>query len=218
MNRTLAVGIGFLLAGPAFAQPSSDWERLAAKKYADCVVIETMVTTVTTPVGGRASAGCDTGGGGVKSCSVTVAPTQADYFLDTTIDVNTPWVCVKLDGDNPCAFVQATPILFSSDTRATRTFTTNSDRVALSQSIPQVKKESTYTFVPQPSKTLYRGTTFAVAIKKTAASARFECTLSNGNQEIYPVLDRRNLSDEITWDSKNENDPVFNIIKYKVTK
>ncbi len=216
MRSAVIVGFALLAAGAASAQPALEWEKLAGKKFADCIVIETMVTTITSPVGGRASAGCDTGGGGVKSCSVTVGPTQADYFLDTSIDVNTPWVCVKLDGDNPCAFVQATPILFSSDTRATRTFTTNSDRVALSQSIPQVKKESTYTFVPQPPRTLYKGSTFAVAIRKAASSARFECTLSNGNQEIYPVLDKKNLSDEITWDSKNENDPVFNIIKYKV--
>ncbi len=217
MRRIVISALAISVSGPvALAQPSPEWEKLAARKYAECVVIETMVSTVTTPVGGQASAGCDTGGGGVKSCSVTVGPTRPDYFLDTTIDVNTPWVCVKLNGDNPCAFVRATPILFSSDKQATRTFTTDSDRVALSHSIPRVKRESSYTFVPQPPRTLYANTSFSVAIKKSASSARFECTLSAGDQEIFPVLDKKDLSPDIKFVSKTEADPVFDIIKYKV--
>ena len=218
MNKTAIVGLVLFSATPVFGQAGTEWERLAGKKYAECVVIETMVTSVTTPVGGQASAGCDTGGGGVKSCPVNVVPTQPDYVLDTSMDPNTPWVCVKLDGDNPCAFVQATPILFSSERQASRIFTTNSDRVALSQSIRQLRKESSYKNEPQPPRNLYRETEFTVAIRKVANSARFECTLSNGNQEIFPVLEKQNLSKDITWVSKVETDPVFNFIKYRVTK
>lgn len=206
------------VSGVAHAQSNDPFERLAPKKFAECVVVETNRSTTTTPVQGEAVAGCETGGGGVKHCSVGVAPNQPDYILNTAIDRNGPYSCVKLDGDNPCAFVQPSPIIFNSERSATRTFTTNSDRVLVIQSIPQLKLEQKFEDFPQKPRWLYTETKFSIAIKKSMFSARLECTLTTGDQVIYPVVEGKDLSDKIKFVSKNASDPALEIYTYQVGK
>lgn len=200
----------------AYAQSRDPFVLLDSKKFAQCTAIETVRSAVTTPVSGQAVAGCETGGGGDKHCTVGVGPTQPDYILDTTTDRNGAWICTKLAGDNPCAFVQAGPIIFNSDTSASRTFTTNSDRVLVAQAIPQLKVTATYSDSPQAPRTLYTDTKFSLAIRKSTYSSRFECTLTTGDQLIYPIVDGKDLSDKIKFVSENTDDAVLKILTYQV--
>jgi hypothetical protein len=49
-------------------------------------------------------------------------------------------------------------------------------------------------------------------------SARFECTLTTGDQVIYPVVEGKDLSDKIKFVSKNASDPALEIYTYQVGK
>jgi hypothetical protein len=216
-NAGLCLIVMVSATATAYAESRDPFSLLDSKKFAQCTAIETVRSTVTTPVSGQAVAGCETGGGGVKSCTVGVGPNQADYVLDTTIDRNGAWICTKLAGDNPCAFVQAGPIIFNSETSASRTFTTNSDRVLVAQAIPQLKVTATYSDNPQTPKTLYTDTKFSLAIRKSTYSSRLECTLTTGDQLIYPIIDGKDLSDKIKFVSENTDDAVLKIITYQVT-
>jgi len=216
MKTFLCALAALTVSSVAYGETPDPWQRLAAKKFAECVAVETSRSTTTTPVAGEAMGECDTGGGGVKSCTLGVGATQPDYVLDTTINKTGPYYCQRLDGDNPCAFVQPGPIVFTSERSASRSFTTNSDRVALVQTIPQLKLQATFQDFPQPPRTLYTDAKFSVAIKKTMFSARLECTLQTGDQVIYPIDGNKDLSDKIKFVSENTDDPALNIFTYQV--
>jgi hypothetical protein len=217
MIRLIVSTFGLVsLSSACLAAAQGDpFEALASKKFAQCVTIETTRTVTTSPVPGQAVGGCGTGGGGLKSCTADVGPSRDDYVLDTTFPNNSAYLCQKLDGDNPCAFVQVQPIIFTSEKSAYRTFTTNSDRVFLTQAIPQLKVTAVYNDEPQTPRTFYTGTKVSIAIRKSSFSARLECTLTTGDQSIYPISNK-DLSDKIKFVKEDNSDPVLNIFTYQI--
>ena len=213
MRNPIAVFTFLVMTTASFAE-----DTLESRKFADCDFIQTAEFLKTTPVPFEATAGCETGGGGTKSCLAGVYPTQPNFRIDPTQSKAPPIGCRKIEGDNPCAFVQAGPVIFNADGTASRTFTTDSDRVLVWATLSQISVEKSYSDKPAEHLTLYRGNQFSVAVEKTASSARFKCALVNGDQDIYPINGDKDLSKVITFVGKVITDPVFNVVSYRVAK
>lgn len=157
-----------------------------ADAFATCNVWQVTTKTIREKVPATAAASCDTGGGGVKGCNVSVGATQPGYTLDNNDTKN---ACYRLDGDNPCAFVQYGPVIFNSETQASQSFTTNSDRVTLQLSVGQFKKTDVVDSekIIQPNLRLIVGETLVVKRLKAAASVRLECKKKSGGSFINEV-------------------------------
>jgi hypothetical protein len=164
-------------------------DQSAASYFAKCNVRQVIMKVTKEKVVAEASGSCDTGGGGVKSCQASVGATTPNYVLDSGDTKN---ACYKLPdgGDNPCAFVQYGPVIFSSQTAASQIFTTNSGRVTVQLNIGQFAVTQTVdsdTLV-QSNLVLVPGRQFTV--KRTNASnstVSLECQKSNGDQFINLV-------------------------------
>ncbi|MER8948747.1 hypothetical protein [Mesorhizobium sp. M0184] len=197
-----------------FATSALANEALDSRKYAQCDFFVTFENRTAEPISELAQGGCETGGGGEKNCTAEISPSRENYIIKTDADLNGPYTCIKLDGDNPCAFVRAAPMRLQ-ESHASRIFQTNSDRVLVIASVPQLKISKTYEDKEQKPLTLYTGSRFAVRVLKTSASARFECKMANGDQEIFPIVDK-NLNDHIKFVNLNSADPVFTVYSFKV--
>jgi hypothetical protein len=176
--RTAAIASALL----AFSVTS----QAEAQSFARCDVWQVTTKVVREKVGATASAGCDTGGGGIKSCSVNVNASQPNFVLDRNDTRN---ACSRLDGDNPCAFVQYSPIVFPTDTQANQSFTTNSDRVTVQLIIGQFKVSEVIDSekITQPGLNLKAGDQFVVKRLRTAQNVRLECKKSDGGSFINQV-------------------------------
>lgn len=185
----------------------------AAEPYAKCKVTTIDAKSVEyVPVPERASAGCDTGGGGLKSCSVVVPPT-AGMVLDP--DVHSV-ECVRLGGHNPCAFVRPSgdrPII-GRDGNATRTFATDSDRVHVIQYVGQKKIVTSLKPAVETTLDIFKGPNpFFIKRPKTAASVSLECEKNT----LGGVVSEKLGSPQLVFVRKDSDD-VFDFYYYVVAE
>jgi hypothetical protein len=179
-------------------------------------VIEVTFIVTQNKVAQKVHGGCDTGGGGIKSCVATVVATP-DHTLDLADATET---CEKLpsDDDNPCAFVTKGPLLSISEREARRGFTTNSGRVALTQIIGQFKLEKRpVENTIQKNITLHHGSRFTAKRLKTAAGVRLDCRLTTGEELAEPVGPNNLFSDQIKFIRVQTSEP-YDLFTYEVTR
>ena len=213
------VFIGALISTAANAQTSaSTLEASSPEQFAICDVRQVITKETLVKVPAQASGGCDTGGGGEKSCQVNVGATASNYILDRGDTRN---ACFKLPdgGDNPCAFVRYGPVVFSSNTAASQTMSTDSGRVSVQLIVGQfqvntVADES----VIQSNLRLVVGRQFV--IKRTKASnstVSLECKKPNGEQFINLIPGADHSGGKIKQVSV-ENGGAFDLYVLQVVK
>ena len=211
----LTLTVALLLAGAvaAAAQPQRSGATIGS-----CVVVQTTVRTVETPIDLRAVGSCEAGGdGGTRDCTAEIVPTAPDVTLDVN-DRNGEPRCLRLAGDDPCTFVQNGPVVFQSDRRASQSFSVASDRVRMTAMIRQKRtRQETADLPPGPRFRLVSGRLFDVLKSKSAVSARLECSMTDGDQRIFPVVGEADLSPSIVFVSRNASDPTFDVLTYRVT-
>jgi hypothetical protein len=187
----------------------------SSEKFATCTVVQVTSTIIRTKVPIKAFAGCDTGGGGLKSCVATVTATQPNYALDLSDE---QYFCTPLNGDNPCAFVRPGPLISLSDRQAQRGFTTNSDRVTMTQTIGQQSVEKTYQETEiQKNMTIFVGRQFTVKRLKTADSVRLECRTTAGEDIIAPISGPTDIGDHLKFIRTDVGEP-YDLYTYEVKK
>jgi hypothetical protein len=202
------------LIEPAAAQTKTT----TAPSIGSCAVVQTSASVIETPIGLRASGSCETALGGTGVCTAEIVPTSPDNILDGSDNLGEAQ-CLRLAGDDPCAFVQNGPVIFQSDRHATQTFSAGSHRVRMTAIIRQKKVEQTAADLPPgPSFPLHPGRLFDVIRNKSSISARLECAMANGDQRIFPIVGDANPSPNIVFVSKNSADPTFDILTYRVAQ
>jgi hypothetical protein len=201
------------LASPAGAQAPAR----AGATIGTCALVETDATEVVTPVELRAVGSCDLGGqGGTATCTAEIVPTAADLVLDVS-DRSGEARCLRLAGDDPCTFVQNGPVIFQSDRRAAQTFSASADRVRMTTMIRQKRIGRTITDRPPgASFPLLAGRSFDVLRRKSAAAARLDCSMTDGDRRIFPLVGDADPGPRIAFVSRNAADPLFDVITYRV--
>jgi len=202
------------LVDPARAQspPTSE----AVKTIGTCVVIQTSVTTVEAPFGLRAEGSCEAPQGDARSCTAEIVPTAADIVLDVSDNDGVPQ-CLILSGNDPCAYIENGPLIFHSQRRATQSFTGGMDRVRMTATIRQKRVQQTATDLPPSARfPLNVGRLFDVLRNRSAAAARLECSMSDGDQRIFPIVGEADLSPSLRFVAKNLSEPTFDILTYRV--
>jgi len=191
-------------------------QEQALSTYAKCSHIVVHVTSTFEPVPDMAGGYCETGDSGTdpvwKNCTAHVNATRQDFVLDTS---NERYTCRALEGDNPCAFVQAQPLVPVSATSATRTFVTNSQRVGLAQLVGQKRVIQQITEGKGEPVALYEKRRFTLVRPLVAQSSRLSCTLADGNQAIWPVPSTGNISDRIHFVGR-QSDTTFEYLTFEV--
>jgi hypothetical protein len=218
----ICLGIAFVVfafSGAAWAQaadPSND--KTGSDRFATCDIRQVITKITRTKVPAQASASCDTGGGGIKSCQVSAGATANNYVLDNG-DIRN--ACYKLPdgGDNPCAFVQYGPVVFASDKSAAQSFTTNSGRVTVQLNIGQFEVSQTIESdtVTQADLHLVIGKQFIVKRTNVVNSTvSLECTKANGEQFINLVPGNDNSGGKIKQVSV-EGGGAFDLYVFQVS-
>jgi len=220
----VAVGIGLLASLPmpavvvdhARAQPRSPAD--APKTIGTCVAIQTTVTTSETPLGLRAEGSCESPRGQTQSCIIDVVPTAADTVLDVTDNTAVPQ-CLALAGNDPCANVQNGPLIFQSQRHATQMFTVGfgSDPLRMTTMVRQKRVQQTIADSPPSARfPLNAGRLFDVLRNRSSAATRLECSMTDGDQRIFPIVGEMDLSPNLRFVSKNSAEPTFDILTYRV--
>ncbi len=78
-------------------------------------------------------------------------------------------------------------------------------------------QQATADLPPGPRFTLTRGRLFDVLRSKSAVSARLECSMTDGDQRIFPIVGEADLGPGIVFVSRNASDPTFDVLTYRVT-
>src|SRR5262245_66522007 len=112
MNRRGNFVVSLVLLAVCVADPASAQSQ-AVTTIGTCVVIQTNAVNVEVPVPLRAAGSCDTGDPGTRECTTEVVPTAPDIVLDVSDTGGLP-ACMRLAGEDPCAFVQNGPVIFQS--------------------------------------------------------------------------------------------------------
>jgi hypothetical protein len=202
---------GFLDQACAQAQPAD-----AIKTIGSCVVIQTNATTVEMPIGLQAVGSCAIAeGGDTRSCTAVIAPTGRDLILD--VSDNPMPQCQRLAGDDPCTFVQTGPLVFQSPRHATQSFSVDSDAVRMTTMIRQkAVHQTTFDLPPSASFPLHPGRLFDVLRNRSAVAARLQCSMTDGDLRIFPIVGEADPSPTIRFVSKNSSEPTFDILTYRV--
>ena len=204
------------LADRADAQspPAAD----AIKTIGTCVVIQTNETMVETPYGLHAEGACVAPQANTPSCTAEIVPTGPDVILDVT-DNDGIAQCLKLSGDDPCTLVQNGPLNFQSQRHATQSFTAGAgtDQVRMTAKVRQKGVQRTAVDLPPGARfPLNAGRLFDVLKNRSAIAARLECTMTDGDQRIFPIVGDADLSPNIRFVAKNSAEPTFDILTYRV--
>ena len=188
-----------------------------AKQIGTCVVILTDVSTTETPTGLQAYGTCTTAQGGDRSCTAEIVPTGSDLILDVT-NTDSLASCLPADGDDPCAQIQSGPIIFQSERQAIQTYSAYVGRARMTVSIRQMRLHQQWHDQP-PSEQfpLIAGRVFDVLKYRSAAAARLQCTMADGDQRIFPIVGDADLSPQIRFVSKNSAEPAYEVLTYRVT-
>jgi hypothetical protein len=188
----------------------------AIKQIGTCVAIQTVATTVDSPIGLRAEGSCQTADGGPQNCTAEIVPTGADIILDVT-DTNGIPQCLPLMSGSPCDFVQNGPVLFQSQRHATQSFGTGGYGVRMTTMIRQRSVQQTTTDLPPSARfPLNAGRLFDVLRNRNSVAARLECSMADGDQRIFPLVGGADPSPNIRFASKNSSEPRFDILTYRV--
>jgi hypothetical protein len=188
----------------------------AGKQIGTCVVILTDVTTTETPTGLQAYGSCTTAAGGERSCTATVVPTGPDVILDVT-NTDSLASCLPADGDDPCAQIQSGPVMFQSDRQATQTYSAYVGRARMTVAVRQKQlKQQWHDRPPTERFPLVAGRLFDVLKYRSAAAARLQCTMTDGDQRIFPIVGDADLSPQIRFVSKNSGEPAYEVLTYRV--
>ena len=189
----------------------------AIKPIGTCVAIQTNGTIVDMPIGLRAEGSCQTAeGDGAQNCTAEIVPTGRDIILDVTDNTGIP-ACLALMQGNPCDFVQNGPVIFQSQRHATQSFSTGGYGVRLTTIIRQKRLQQTTSDLPPSARfPLNPGRLFDVLRNRYAIAARLECSMADGDQRIFPIVDDADLSPNIRFVSKNSSEPTFEILTYRV--
>jgi hypothetical protein len=218
VDRRILLTLPFcLISSFALCQSSNPSAETTADRFAICNVRQQVIEITKVKVAAQASASCDTGGGGVKSCQVSVGTTANDYVLDNS-DVRN--ACYKLPdgGDNPCAFVQYGPVVFASESSATQLFITNSGRVTVQLNIGQFKREKTLKSdtITQPDFKLIVGKQFTVRRTNVANSTvSLDCQKADGESFTNFIPGNDNSGGKIKQISV-ENGGAFDLYVFQV--
>jgi hypothetical protein len=219
MNHRLIpfAALAFLgaLAGEASAQQPSNAPD-AAKPIGTCVVILTDVTTTETPTGLQAYGACTTADGGDRSCTAEIVPTGPDVILDVT-NGDSLASCLPADGDDPCAQIQSGPVIFQSERHATQNYSAYVGRARMTVAIRQKRVHKQWRDRPPTEQfPLVAGRVFDVLKYRSAAAARLQCTMTDGDQRIFPIAGNADLSPQIRFVSKNSAEPAYEVLTYRV--
>jgi len=205
--------LGVLADGASAQQPVP---QNAGKQIGTCVVILTDVTTTETPTGLQAYGSCTTADGGSRSCTATVVPTGPDVILDVT-NTDSLASCLPADGDDPCAQIQSGPVMFQSERQATQTYSAYVGRARMTVAIRQKRLHQQWNDRPPTERfPLIAGQLFDVLKYRSAAAARLQCTMADGDQRIFPVVGNADLSPQIRFVSKNSAEPAYEVLTYRV--
>lgn len=199
------------VADPAPSRPG--------ETYATCKVWETTVSYTKTKVPQLASAYCETGneGGGVrKSCTVDVGPQGTGLVLDKDV---AQFTCNRITGDRPCDFVAPGPLVFVSDRLARRTFSTDSERVGLTQYVGQIQLEPNYDqHVVQNSFQVRAGRRFTVMRLRSATAVTLDCRTSANEQILAPIsAPGQDINDRIKFVKIQPAEP-YDFFVFEATK
>lgn len=168
-------------------------QNLTGKPYARCDIIEEIKNgkDVLDPAGEGMTSGDDMGGG--KNSTHLSLEVPVGYRL-TNVQAH----CVKLDGDNPCAFVRGlTPSWTIPDRRVDANPTTDSDRVTVSLTGTKQKVIPGTDRVKHPSPlSLVYGKIFSVEFPNNALDVKLYCNAS-GDQRIFSMSDIQKEGDQI---------------------
>jgi hypothetical protein len=210
----LLTTVVLLLASVDQTHAQSRSQAEAVKPIGTCVAIQTNATTSETPVALRATGSCASSGS--QNCTADMVPTAADLILDVTDNTELPQ-CLRLSGDDPCSLVQYGPLIFQSEKHATQSFSAPSDAVRMTVSLRQKRVHQTLVDLPPSQRfPLNPGRLFDVLRNRSAAAARLECSMTDGDQRIFPIVGNTDLSPNIRFVSKNSSEPLFDILTYRV--
>jgi len=210
------VSLATLVAFVDLAQAQSRPAPEAFKTIGSCVAIQTNVTTVESPLDLRAEGSCEAPQADTRTCTAEIVATGPGIILDVNDNDGVPQ-CLILTGDDPCALVENGPLIFQSQTRATQSFNAGSDRVRMTATIRQKRVQQTAADLPPSARfPLNAGQLFDVLRNRSAAAARLECAMADGDQLIFPIVGEADLSPNLRFVAKNSSDPAFDILTYRV--
>ena len=165
----------------------------------------------------RAEGSCKTADGGPQNCTAEIVPTSPDIILDVNDNTGIP-ACLALMQGSPCEFVQNGPVIFQSQRHATQSFSTGGYGVRMTTMIRQKRLQQTTTDLPPSAKfPLNSGRLFDVIRSRNSIAVRLECSMSDGDQRIFPIVGDADLSPNIRFVSKNSSEPTFDVLTYRVT-
>jgi hypothetical protein len=219
MNNRLIPLATLALLGSLAAEASAQTKPAAEapQPIGTCVLIQTDLTTNQLPTGLQAYGSCTTSEGGERSCTAEVVPTAADMILDVT-DTDNLASCQKVEGDDPCAQIQSGPVIFQSDRHATQTYGAYVGRARMTVTVRQKRVEQQWHDRPPGEPfPLVPGRMFDVLKYRSAAAARLQCKMNDGDQRIFPLAGNTDLSPQIRFVSKNSTEPAFEVFTYRVT-
>jgi hypothetical protein len=138
-------------------------------------------------------------------------------ILDVT-DVDSLASCLPADGDDPCAQIQSGPIIYQSERQATQTYSAYVGRARMTIALRQKTVHKKWDDRPPTERfPLIAGRVFDVLKYRSAAAARLQCTMADGDQRIFPIVGNADPSPRIRFVSKNSAEPAYDILTYRVT-
>lgn len=214
--RLIPIAAFALLGALADQAPAQQPASQDAKQVGTCVAILTDLATAEAPTGLQAYGTCTTAVGGNRSCTAEIVPTGPDVILDVT-NTDSLASCLAADGDDPCAQIQSGPIIFQSERHATQTYSAYVGRAHMTVAIRQKRLQQQWHDQPPTERfPLIAGRMFDVLKYRTAAAARLQCTMADGDQRIFPLIGDADLSPQIRFVSKNSAEPAFEVLTYRV--
>jgi hypothetical protein len=218
MNHRLIPFAAFALLGALADQAPAQQAGAqdAGKQIGTCVVILTDATRTETPIALQAYGTCTTAEGGDRTCTATIVPTGSDLILDVTNTDSLP-SCLPADGDDPCAQIQSGPITFQSERQATQTYSAYVGRARMTVAIRQKRLDRQWHDRPPTERfPLIAGRMFDVLKYRSAAAARLQCTMADGDQRIFPIVGNADLSPQIRFVARNSAEPAYEVLTYRV--
>jgi hypothetical protein len=144
-------------------------------------------------------------------------PTGSDLILDVT-NTDSLASCLPADGDDPCAQIQSGPITFQSERQATQTYSAYVGRARMTVAIRQKRLDRQWHDRPPTERfPLIAGRMFDVLKYRSAAAARLQCTMADGDQRIFPIVGNADLSPQIRFVARNSAEPAYEVLTYRVT-
>src|SRR5262249_35857169 len=108
-------------------------------------------------------------------------------------------------------------LIFQSQRHATQTFSVGLDPVRMVTMVRQKSVQQTIVDSPPSARfPLNVGRLFDVLRNHAAAAARLECSMTDGDQRIFPIVGEMDLSPNLHFVSKNSAEPTFDILTYRV--